>query len=152
MNPRIATAVIGVITVILGVVGLVYPGFVMERALGFAVDPSFTENFVRGEVRAVYGGLFTALGVYTVMAAMDPYVQRGRILFLGVLWLSLAAGRIFGIIADGGPGLQGWGTLVFELALGGVLVAASQMAAPPAARPSYTAGSTVTPPPQPPPV
>jgi hypothetical protein len=132
MNPRLTTGLIGLITVILGVAALFYPDFIREKAVGFAVHQAFTENFVNGEVRAVYGGLFLVVGVYTVMAAMDPYAQRARILLIGLLWLGLGGGRLFGVFADGGPGLRGWLYLVFELGVGGVLVAISQMA-PPAA-------------------
>jgi hypothetical protein len=34
-------------------------------------------------VRAAYGGIFTVMGVYTVLAAMDPATNRGRILMIG---------------------------------------------------------------------
>lgn len=134
MTPRNVTLGIGVLTVVMGVFALFYPEPVMERVLGFAVDPRATENFVRGEVRAAYGGIFTVVGVYTVLAAMSPWAQRGRILFIGTLWLGACAGRLLGAVVDGSPGPFGWLSATFEAALGLALVAVSQMAEPPAAR------------------
>jgi hypothetical protein len=128
MNPRIVTAAIGVMTTILGIGGLVSPTLVMERVVGFAVDPSFSENFVRGEVRAVYGGLFTVIGVITLLAAMDVAAHRGRILLVGCLWLGLCGGRLVSVAADGGPGTLGWLSVAFELIVGGLLVASASMA------------------------
>jgi len=145
MTPRTTTAVIGLFTMILGVLALFYPELVMTRIVGLAVDPSFSANFVRGEVRAMYGGLFTVIGIYTVLSAMDPTTNRGRLVFIGLLWLGLAAGRLFGVVVDGGPGVFGWISLLFEAAVGGVLVAFSQMAPPAVARAIYDAAPSVTP-------
>jgi hypothetical protein len=147
MNPRLTTSVIGVLTTIMGVLALAYPELVMQHVLGFAIDPQFTEAFVRGEVRAAYGGIFTVMGVYTVLAAMDPATNRGRILFIGLLWIGACLGRTWGMVVDGYPGAWGLLSAVFELVIGGLLVAVSQMTpeAPTATRTTYT------PPPPPPP-
>jgi len=145
MNLRMATAIIGLFTLILGVLALFYPELVMTRVVGLAVDPSFSANFVRGEVRATYGGLFTVIGIYTVLSAMDPTANRGRLLFIGLLWLGLAGGRLFGVVVDGGPGIMGWISLLFEAGVGCVLVAMSQIASPVAAHPVYDAAPSVTP-------
>jgi hypothetical protein len=128
MNPRVVTAVIGVLTTVLGIGGLISPQLVMERVVGFAVDPSFSENFVRGEVRAVYGGLFTVMGVATLLGAMDLAAHRGRVLWLGLLWLGLCGGRLVSVAVDGPAGLWGWMSVAFELIVGGLLVASSMMA------------------------
>jgi hypothetical protein len=131
MNPRTVTAGIGGLTVLLGIGALLQPELVMKHVLGLAVDPGATANFARGEIRAAYGGIFTVVGVFTVLAAMSPYANRGRLLFVGLIWIGACAGRLFGVIADGSPGLFGWLSAGFELALGGALVAVSQMAEPP---------------------
>jgi drug/metabolite transporter superfamily protein YnfA len=73
MNPRITTSVIGVLTTVMGMLALIYPKMVMQQVTGYAVDPGFSANFVLGEVRAAYGGVFTVIGIYTILAAMDPY-------------------------------------------------------------------------------
>lgn len=152
MNPRITTTVCGLLTLILGVLGLFYPGFVMERVLGFTVSDAYSANFVHGEVRAAYGGLFSVMGVATVLAAMDPVANRARILFVGLLWLGACGGRLFGVFVDGSPGLWGWLSAAFELAIGGTLIAASQ-GLPAAAVPSESKpGVAPAPPPFTPPV
>jgi hypothetical protein len=134
MNPRVWTTIAGLVMLILGALALFYPEFVMAHVLGFDVDPSHTANFVRGEVRAVYGGLFVVAGTATVLAAMDPAANRARILFVGLLWLGTCGGRLFGVFADGDPGVWGWLSVVFELVMGGALVTVAQTAATPTTR------------------
>jgi hypothetical protein len=130
MNPRIVTLVIGIVSTVLGIGGLISPTLVMERVVGFAVDPAFSENFVRGEVRAVYGGMFTVVGVATLLAAMNVAQHRARILLIGCLWLGLCGGRLLGVVVEGSPGLLGWLSVAFELIIGGALVASATMARP----------------------
>lgn len=130
MNPRIVTLAIGILTTVLGIGGLISPALVMERVVGFAVDPSFSENFVRGEVRAVYGGMFTVLGVATLLAGLDVYNHRSRILLIALLWLGLCGGRLLGAVVEGSPGLLGWLSVAFELAIGGLLFASSMLSRP----------------------
>jgi hypothetical protein len=148
MNPRLTITVIGVLTTVMGVLALAYPGLVMQQVLGFAIDPQFTEAFVRGEVRAAYGGIFTVMGIYTVLAAMDPATNRGRIVMIGLLWIGACLGRMWGAVIDGYPGAWGLLSGLFELVIGGLLVAASLMTpeTPTATRTTYT------PPPPPPPL
>jgi hypothetical protein len=149
MNPRVTTSVIGVLTTVMGALALLYPRMVMQQVLGLAVDPTPSANFVLGEVRAVYGGIFTALGIYTVLAAMDPATNRGRILMIGLLWMGACLGRLYGVVMDGSPGWWGWLSAAFEAVMGGLLIAVSQMTpeTPVATRTTYT-----PPPPPPPPL
>jgi hypothetical protein len=128
MNPSMIVAVIGAVTTLLGVGGLVSPEFVMHRVVGFTVDPAFAENFVHGEVRAVYGGLFTVMGLQTLWGAMDLPVRRHRVLLLGTLWLGLCAGRLLGIAVTDGPGALGWLSVAFEAVIGGALSACAMLA------------------------
>ena len=158
MNPRVITAAVGSFMVLLGMAALLEPEMVMERVLGFAVDPKSTENFVHGEVRAAYGGIFTVVGVFTVMAAMNPYLHRSRILMVGMIWLGACGGRVFGAFSDGTPGAFGWASAVLEGIVGAALLVAAQTAAPPAelegaVRPIKTSPSsaaTADPAPEPP--
>jgi hypothetical protein len=139
MNPRVTVTVIGVLTVVMGVLALTYPALVMRHVLGFGVDPTYSASFVLGEVRATYGGVFTVLGVYTVLAAMDPANNRSRILMIGVLWIGACVGRLYGVVVDGSPGAWGWLSAIFEAVMGGLLIAVSQMTPErPAARTTYT--------------
>ena len=114
MNPRVTTTVIGVLTTVMGALALTYPELVMRHVLGFAVDPAYPANFVRGEVRAAYGGMVTVVGIYTVLAATDPATNRGRILMIGLIWLGACLGRLYGVVVDGTPGAWGWISAAFE--------------------------------------
>jgi len=142
MSPRIVTIVVGIVITGLGVIGLIYP----ERALGLLglayANPSHMAAAL-GEVRATYGGLFVVMGIVTLFAAFDPAAHRARVLFIGLLWLGMCAGRLFGVYEDGNPGLFGWASAVVELAVGAALVAVAQ-ASPEAAglEPSVRAAET----------
>jgi hypothetical protein len=128
MNARLVTAVIGLVMVVLGALALFYPKLVMDHVLGYAVHQAHSANFVYGEVRAAYGGMFVVAGAATVLAAMDIAANSGRILFVGMLWLGACAGRLFGVFVDGGPGVFGWLSITVEALAGGALVAISQSA------------------------
>jgi len=145
MNPRIVTMIVGVITFVLGLMGLLMPQFVMDRLLGFAVNPGFPANGVIGEVRATYGGLFTVLGAVTLLAALDPATHRARLSLIGLLWLGICGGRLLGVSLDGSPGTMGFVAAVLELLLGGALLVAALTA------PSATATAAPYTPPIPPP-
>lgn len=149
MNPRVTTTVIGALMTVMGALALTYPELVMRHVLGFAVDPTYTANFVRGEVRAAYGGIFVVLGIYTVLAAMDPATNRGRILMVGVIWMGACLGRLYGVVVDGTPGMWGWLTAAFEALIGGMLIAVSQMTPEAPASRSFPP-SAYSPPPPPP--
>jgi hypothetical protein len=148
MNTRIAVVasypatvvlVVGIITILLGLGGLFRPEWVMNF-VGFAVASDAPATLVRGEIRAVYGGLMLAAGIFTVLAAPAPFANKGRLLLLATLWLSAGAGRLFGAFVDGNPGLFGWLFLVLELGGGGALLYASVLA-PESAVPEAPAGS-----------
>lgn len=127
MNPRVVAIITGTITTAFGLAGLLYPDRVMGL-LGFAILNPANAAAVMGEVRAMYGGIFVVLGVYTLLIALDPAAQRSRLMFIGLLWLGACAGRLLGVNINGNPGLPGWGAAAFELLMGGALVAASAIA------------------------
>lgn len=125
MNARVLALIGGVVTLVGGLAGLFGP----EQALpwiGFrAVEPI---AWSLGEVRATYGGLFVVIGVYGLLAALDPVAHRGRLLMIGLMWWGVAGGRALGASLDGNPGVLVWGYLVGETLLGGLFVAASATA------------------------
>ena len=123
MNPRIVTILVGILIVALGLAGLLYPDRIMG-VLGFQILNASQAAAALGEIRATYGGLFIVMGAYTLLAAMDPSAHRTRLLFIGLMWLGACAGRLVGVSIDGNPGLPGWAAVVFELLIGGALVAA----------------------------
>jgi hypothetical protein len=142
MSPRILTFTIGAIVLLFGLGGLVYPDLVMST-LGYQVAPTATISFIHGEVRALYGGVMLVAGVFTLLSAADPRANQGRLLLIGAIWLGACGGRVFGIFADGNPGMLGWLSVVFEAGMGGALIYASQAsgAAPAAAAPNQMTGA-----------
>ncbi len=143
MNARVLIGVVGAVTVLLGLCGLFRPEWVMTL-VGYAVASDAPQTLVRGEIRAVYGGLMIAAGVVTLLAAPAPRANQGRLLLLALLWLGAAGGRLFGVFVDGNPGIFGWLFVVSELGLGGALLYASQFA-PETAVPMAPAGSEAPP-------
>ena len=135
--------VAGLIILVLGGAALSSPGRVMGL-LGYTFASQATSAATLGEVRATYGGLFVVMGLLTTLAAVNPVANRGRILFVGLLWLGACAGRVFGAWVDGNPGLFGWLSAAFELGVGLALVVVSQTvsdapaASGPAANPAAT--------------
>jgi hypothetical protein len=121
MNSRVVAGTIGVITLALGLYGLVSPASVLDF-VGFAPQNPTQPALAHGEARAVYGGLFTVLGAFTLWGAIDPPGKRAALLMAGLLWLGLFAGRMLGMSIDGNPGAMGWLGLVWELAFGTALV------------------------------
>ena len=133
MNPRITTGVVGAVTVLLGLAGLTQPLRVLAFT-GFMVENASRSAGALGEVRATYGGVFLVLGVYTLLATVNPVAHRSRLVLLGFVWLGACAGRLFGVSVDGSPGLFGWLAAAFELVMGGTLLLAA-LGASPAAEP-----------------
>ena len=122
MNGRAVTAFIGILTVGLGIIGLTYPLHVMDW-VGFS--PLMTKpNAGTVEARAMYGGLFLVLGIFTLWAATSPRAHRAELLLIACLWLGLFGGRMVGVSIDGSPGLLNTLGAVFEVVVGCLLLAA----------------------------
>jgi uncharacterized protein DUF4345 len=117
MNPRVVAGVLGAITVVLGIGGLVSPAQTLS-IVGFAPLVPTEPALAYGEARAVYGGLFTVLGAFTLWGAIDPAGKRAALLMAGLLWLGLCVGRSIGISIDGNPGLFGWFFAISEALVG----------------------------------
>lgn len=111
----------------LGGLGLAYPRWVMDF-VGFG-SANVTPQ-VLGEVRAVYGGLFAAMGAFLVIAAANPAANRRALWLVAFLWLGVCAGRLTGAYLDGDPGMPGWIAAGFELLFGLVLALVALVAKP----------------------
>lgn len=85
---------------------------------------------VLGEVRGLYGGLFAAMGLFTLFAAANPAGNRGALLLMSLLWLGVCAGRLAGAYLDGDPGLPGWVAAAFEFVFGAGLAVIAFVAKP----------------------
>lgn len=140
MNPRIVAGVLGAITVLIGIVALVSP----ERTLsfvGFAPLVPTEPALAYGEARAVYGGLFSVLGAFTLWGAIDPPGKRAALLMSGLLWLGLCTGRLLSVWIDGNPGVFGWLAVAWEGAFGAAIVWSALARMPIAANAGLEKGS-----------
>ncbi|MFQ5478023.1 MAG: hypothetical protein ACE5E4_05355 [Candidatus Binatia bacterium] len=78
-----------------------------------------------GEIGALYGGLFIAMGGIGLVAARAGFEEGPLLLLcLGVIWLGFAGGRLVvsTITAPEASGAIGWFNLVLEISVGGVLL------------------------------
>jgi hypothetical protein len=125
MNGRMTTIIPGVVILLLGAAGLVYPERVLGL-LGFSIQNASHAAAALGEVRATYGGIFLVMGIATLVAAADPPRHRGRLTLVALLWLGACAGRLFGVWVDGNPGVPGWLAAAFEAAIGATLLVAGR--------------------------
>jgi len=121
MSSRTIVALVGALLVGMALGGLFNPGLVLWW-LGLSIANSTAPAFPLGEVRAVYGGLFAVIGIFTMISAIDPAANRGRLVALGCCWLGLGGGRLLGAMVDGDPGLWGWAFIVLELGAGALVV------------------------------
>ena len=94
-----------------GLLALVKPGVIS----GFT---GITADGVRGisEIRAVFGGLFIALGLAPLFLGATAY------LMLGVGYLAIAVARLFSIFLDKSFSQSNWFSLVIEVVSGIILV------------------------------
>ncbi len=122
MNGRVVTAFIGILTLAFGAYGMAYP----ERMLAFAGLDTLSANRAAGlvEARAVYGGVFLVLGIFTLWAATSPRNHRRELLLIGCIWLGLFGGRMVGVSIEGNPGMLNTLGAVIELVVGCLLLAA----------------------------
>lgn len=140
MNPQIFVALVGLVTLVLGAVGLAYPAQVMPFANLMPLVPTDPAS-AYGEIRGVYGGQLIALGAFTLWAATNPWRHRTVLTVVGTVWLSVFTGRMFGVAVDGSPGLVGWGNAALELVAAGVLLGAPMLGRADETLPSPTAAA-----------
>lgn len=68
------------------------------------------------EIRAQYGGLFLAIGLFAVYGAIKDGMLTPATLMLFLVYLGLASGRSLGALLDPGPlGGYTYGALAFEI-------------------------------------
>jgi len=117
----VVAGALGAVTVLMGLYGLASPAGVLDF-VGFSPAVPTEPALAYGEARALYGGLFTVLGAFTLWGAIDPPGKRAALLMAGLLWLGLCAGRLLSVSIDGNPGVMGWVAAVWEAAFGMALV------------------------------
>ncbi|MEE2674579.1 MAG: DUF4345 family protein [Myxococcota bacterium] len=77
-----------------------------------------TSGVASTEVRAMYGGLQTAIGLLALLGILRPGTQAAVLLALGFLFVGLASGRMLGILIDPEPGIYNIGAVAFEALFG----------------------------------
>jgi hypothetical protein len=108
---QILKIIVCLATVATGVLALVKP----DLAYGFI---GLTPSGVRGvsEIRAIFGGLFIALGLVPLFLGATAYRM------LGIAYLAIAVARAFSIIFDKSYDKSNWSSLVIEIVCGVILV------------------------------
>jgi Domain of unknown function (DUF4345) len=100
------------ITLGLGLLGLVAP----TRAASFVhMHPDGLVGI--SELRATYGGFFTALGALALLR-QDPIVFQ----VLGLAWCGAALGRALSAVVDGSRSATNLGGILFEGGIGALLL------------------------------
>ena len=122
MSIRFIVGLFGIVTLALGIAGLANPRWVMDF-VGYST--ASVSPLILGEVRGVYGGMFSVMGVFTLLGAVNPVANRRALLVIGLLWLGICAGRLLAIYFDGDPGVSGWIGAGFEFLFGLVPLLAS---------------------------
>ncbi|MEM1247256.1 MAG: DUF4345 family protein [Acidobacteriota bacterium] len=92
---RIVLVLFALLNAVIGLAALTVP-----RRLAGAIGYELTDTAAFGEMRAVYGGLFLALGV-AVALALQRHDGAGWLMALGVLYVGLASGRLISALLDG---------------------------------------------------
>lgn len=142
MNGRIVAGLVGVLIVATGLMGLFYPVQMMSMG-GFSPASESMRAHASGEVRAIYGGVFTVLGAFTVFAASNPVLHRGMLTMIATVFFGILGGRLLGVSIDGNPGLFGWVGAGLEVAAGSLLLAATYLHRAPEALPPPTSDASV---------
>ena len=90
------------------------PGYLAEAA---GVTAASTTGTI--ELRAMYGGLQAAIGLFAAAALIRPELRRPALLSLGSLTAGLGLARLAGIALDGEISAYNGFATVFELASAG---------------------------------
>ena len=85
------------------------PGYLAEAAGVLATTPTGTT-----ELRAMYGGLQGAIGVFAGFALMRPALARSVYVAVAFLAGGLFSARLLGLLMDGGGTGYTYGALGFE--------------------------------------
>jgi hypothetical protein len=116
----VAAYVASVVTLALGLMGLVNPHF-SAWLLGLEI---VLPRGV-GEVRSSLGALYLAMGGVMLWAVASRPKGASYLRFAGLLWLAIALGRLLSLLIDGGWGLISIGALLLELLLAAAALVAS---------------------------
>lgn len=117
--------VMALLHALFGLYGLYQPSQMAQIAELEAVTPA-----ARGEIRAVYGGLFVAIGGILLRGALGGPVAAGWVRAVSVAYAGLFLGRVVSVAVDGPSGYTLFAG-AFEIALAGFFAwAATGLRAP----------------------
>ena len=105
--------------IFLGISGLLFAGYglVCLASPAFVADATgmqLATGSASVEVRAMYGGLQTAIGLLALLGVARDELRAPMLLCLGILFFGLASGRLLGIAVDANPGSYNFVALAFE--------------------------------------
>ena len=112
---RMYLVVLGVVTAALGVAYVAAPT-VFTDPTGFPALPAKALT----DVRATYGGLQIAAGVFLLWTAIDRGRYLSGLFLLSVLFTAVGGSRAIGLLADGDPTSAMVGAMVFEVSMAAV--------------------------------
>jgi hypothetical protein len=101
------------LTMGLGLLGLFAPAKVADFT---SLSPAGLNG--KSEIRATYGGLFTAMGVSCLATQAE-----GVFLTVGVAWIGAAIGRSWSVVVDRNFSSKNLGGVAFECSIGLLLTA-----------------------------
>lgn len=101
------------VTVAMGLMGLIFP-----KVAAKVTNLTPKGKLGIGEIRATYGGLFTALGAYALVTR-----EPAAFFFAGLAWAGAAGGRILHIPLDRNLTKEAIGAVIFEGAIAAALLA-----------------------------
>ncbi len=118
--------VVSILSAVSGLLAIAMPGQVADF-VGFIIEPGNGLGY--GEIGAVYGGSFVALGVIGVWATR-PALASGPALLtaIGAVWAGFAGGRLLVMLltAKAPAGVIGWTFLILEALVAALFVVAGQ--------------------------
>lgn len=100
------------VTLAMGLLGLVSPGTAAKIT---SIRP--VGKLGVSEIRATYGGLFAAMGLFALFAGTRPVFQ-----VVGVAWVGAALGRTVSMAIDRNPSGKNAGAVIFEAVVGVALL------------------------------
>ena len=98
----------GIITLACGIAGLFWPLAVANLV---SIEP--VEERGISEIRATYGGLFFAMGLFALIAQTSDVFR-----LVGVAWLGAASARSFSYVRDNSRSGMNLGAIVMETSVG----------------------------------
>jgi hypothetical protein len=96
MAARIFLATMAIVWLPYGLYCFLDPGALRALAGVVATTPT-----AMTELRAMYGGLQSAIGTLALLATIRPHLERPALTMLAALLPGLAAARLLGLVLDG---------------------------------------------------